>query len=64
MVEVIIYTSHGEITYTLRKTVDDFAERLTKAIESGYVSVETVEGSTLVINPLNAVAIEIKDFSE
>ena len=63
MVEIIIYTSQGAITYTVKKTVDNFVEVLTKARESGYVSVETVEGSSLVINPLNVAAIEIREIS-
>ena len=63
MVEIIIYTSQGAITYTVKKTVDNFLEVLTKALESGYVSVETVEGSSLVINPLNVAAIEIREIS-
>jgi hypothetical protein len=63
MVELIIYTSQGAITYAVKKTVDNFVEVLTKALESGYVSVETVEGSNLVINPLNVAAIEIREIS-
>ena len=64
MVEIIIYTSQGAITYTVKKTVDNFVEVLTKALESGYVSVETVEDSSLVINPLNVAAIEIRELSD
>lgn len=64
MVELTIYTAQGAITYTVKKTSDDFTDILTKAIESGYVSMETVEGSTLIINPLNAAAIEIKELSD
>lgn len=64
MVEIIIYTSQGAITYTVKKTVDNFVEVLTKALESGYVSVETVEGSSLIINPLNVAAIEIRELSD
>ena len=64
MVELTIYTAQGAITYTVKKTADDFANVLTQAIESGYVSVETAEGSVLIINPLNAAAIEIKELSD
>lgn len=64
MVELTIYTAQGAITYMVKKTSDDFTDILTKAIESGYVSMETVEGSTLIINPLNAAAIEIKELSD
>ena len=63
MVEIIIYTSQGAITYTVKKTVDNFVEVLTKALESGYVSVSTLEGSSLIINPLNVAAIEIRELS-
>lgn len=64
MVELTIYTAQGAITYMVKKTADDFTNVLTKAIESGYVSVETAEGSVLIINPLNAAAIEIKERSD
>ena len=63
MIELTIYTAQGVITYTIHKTSDDFTELLTSALEKGYVAVDTIEGSRLVINPLNAVVIEIKELS-
>ncbi len=65
MVEITIYTSQGAITYTVKKTVDDYEKVLTSALANGNVTtVETIEGSNLTIIPLNAVAIEVKELSE
>lgn len=61
MVEITIYTSQGAITYTVKKTVDNFAEVLTASLETGYVSVETEDGANLIINPVCAAAIEIRE---
>ena len=64
MVEITIYTSQGAITYTVLKTCDNFIEALTSALEKGYVSVDTTEGSRLIINPINAAAVEIKELDD
>ena len=64
MVEITIYTSQGAITYTVHKTVDNFVEVLSAALEKGYVTLETTEGACLIINPINAAAIEIKELDD
>lgn len=64
MTKITIYTSGGAVDYILKDTTDNFKIELASAIESGSVRVETIEGSILFINPLNAVAIEIEDFEE
>ena len=64
MLELTIYTAQGAIVYTINKTSENFIEVLTSALERGYVAVDTVEGSRLIINPLNVVAIEIKELSD
>ena len=64
MIELTIYTAQGAIAYTIHKTSDDFTELLTAALEKGYVAVDTIEGSRLVINPLNVAAIEIKELTD
>jgi len=58
--EITIYTGQGAITYEIKATCDNFTEVLVAAIEKGIVSVETTDGSTLVINALQASAIEIR----
>ena len=65
MTEVTIYTAGGAVTYTLRDTTDDFADDLANAIAEGNViKATTADGSLLVINPLNAAAIEIRSIDE
>ena len=64
MLELTIYTAQGAIVYTINKTSDNFIEVLTSALERGYVAVDTVEGSRLIITPLNVAAIEIKELSD
>ncbi len=64
MLELTIYTAQGAIVYTINKTSENFIEVLTSALERGYVAVDTVEGSRLIINPLNVAAIEIKELSD
>jgi hypothetical protein len=59
--EVTIYTSGGVVSYVLRATTKDFKRDLIAALEQGTVTVETLDGSSLIINPLNAAAIEVKD---
>ena len=58
-VEVTVYTGQGAITYSVKAASDNFIEAFLSAIEKGIVSVETVDGATLIINPLNAAAIEV-----
>lgn len=64
MLELTIYTAQGAIVCTINKTSENFIEVLTSALERGYVAVDTVEGSRLIINPLNVAAIEIKELSD
>lgn len=65
MTEITIYTSGGSVTYILRDTTEDFADELSDALAGGsVVKAETADGSLLVINPINAAAIEIKPVDE
>ena len=64
MIELTIYTAQGAIVYTINKTSENFIEVLTSALERGYVAVDTVEGSRLIINPLTVAALEIKELSD
>ncbi len=58
--EIVIYTTGGALTFDVLPTVDNFEKELSSALEEGTVIVDTVEGSQLVLNAINAVAIEIK----
>ena len=64
MTEITIYTTAGAVTYVVRDTCDNFKEKLTAALEQGTTTVETIEGSNLIVNPLNAAAIEVKEIEE
>ena len=57
--EVIIYTSTAAWSYNVEATTDDFQERLAAALEVGTVLLDTVEGSKLILNAINVVAIEV-----
>lgn len=65
MVALTLYTTHGAVEYTVQKTVDNYVETLTAALENGNITtVTTAEGSSLVIVPLNVTAIEIRDLKD
>lgn len=64
MTEIIIYTAGGIVSYVLRDTTKDYKRDLTAALENGTTTVETIDGSSLIINPLNAAAIEIRDHKQ
>ncbi len=64
MIDITIYTSSGVVQYTLKATTNNFKQDLIAGLEQGTVTVETLDGSSLIINPLNAAAIEIKDSTD
>ena len=59
--EVLIYTQNGAIPYEVVETCENFAEKLAAALEQGSVMLDTIDGSKLIINPINAAAIEIRE---
>lgn len=61
--ELTIYTSDAVLTFDVCATTSDFQDRLAAALEDGSVVLDTVEGSRLVLNAINVVAIEIHDVS-
>ncbi len=58
--ELIVYSNTAAIPYLVEVTIEDFQERLAKALEDGTVVLDTVEGSKLILNAINVVAIEIR----
>lgn len=58
--EVVIYTESAALSFNIIATTDDFQERLASALEEGTVVLDTAEGSRLVLNAINVVAIEIQ----
>lgn len=62
--EIIIYTSGGALSFEVIETVDNFRERLASFLEEGTVALDTVEGSQLIINSVNVVAVEIRNDEE
>ena len=59
--EVIIYTSNAALSFNVEATTTDFQERLASALEEGTVILDTIEGSKLVLNAINVVAIDIHE---
>ena len=57
--EVIIYTSNSALSFNVEATTTDFQERLASALEEGTVILDTVEGTKLILNAINVVAIEV-----
>ena len=58
--EVLIYTSNAALSFNVvATTTSDFQERLAAALEEGTVLLDTVEGSKLILNAINVVAIEV-----
>ena len=62
-VELTIYTAQGALGFTVKSTGCGFKEKLIDAIDSGTVVLETSEGTQLILNALNVVAIEVSDES-
>lgn len=59
--ELILYTSNAALSFNVNATVEDFQERLATALEEGTVILDTAEGSKLILNAINVVAIEIHE---
>lgn len=62
--EVIIYTSNAALSFNVEATTTDFQERLASALEEGTVILDTVEGTKLILNAINVVAIEVHKAGE
>ena len=59
--ELVIYTSNAALSFNVEATTTDFQERLANALEEGTVILDTIEGSKLVLNAINVVAIDIHE---
>lgn len=62
--EVLIYTTNGVLSFDVKVTCDGFIDRITEAIESGTVVLDTTEGTKLILSAINVVAIEIKQIEK
>ncbi len=62
--EVIIYTNSSAVAFNIEATTEDFQDRLASALENGTVILDTAEGSKLILNAINVVAIEIHTADE
>lgn len=56
---VTIYTQHGALEFHLVSEQEHFDEALADAMEQGTAVVNTLEGTKLIFNAINVVAIEI-----
>lgn len=59
--ELIIYTSNGALTFEVEATTDNFQDTLASALEGGTVVLDTTDGSRLILNAINVVAIEVRE---
>lgn len=59
--EIVIYTSDAALSFNIVATVENFQERLASALEEGTVVLDTIDGTKLILNAINAVAIEVHD---
>lgn len=59
--ELVIYTTGGALSFDVVAPCDDFRGKLAEALEAGLVVLDTAEGSQLVLNAVNVVAVEIKE---
>lgn len=62
--EVIIYTSNAALSFNVEATTDNFQEALASALEEGTVILDTIEGTKLILNAINVVAIEVHTAQE
>lgn len=58
---VTVYTQTGAISFEVAVTADDFSARLASALDNGSVILDTADGTKLVINAINVVAVEISE---
>ncbi len=56
---IIIITNYGCYTYDVK--YNRSREELAQALDNGPVYLETLGGSNIFINPINAVIIEIRN---
>lgn len=56
---ILVFTTNGAIEFNVLATVNEFQDRLVNALDEGTVILDTAEGSKLVLNTINVVAIEI-----
>jgi len=61
MVELIVYTQTGALSFNIVKAADKFADRIAAALEEGTVVLDTAEGTKLVLCAVNVVAVEIRE---
>lgn len=60
LIEIVICTDSAGLSYFVEAVEEDFVEQIANALEEGTVVLDTVEGSKLVLNAINVVAIEIR----
>jgi hypothetical protein len=57
--EIKVYTNYSVITYTIKWNAS--VTELARALVDDPVLLETIDGESIIINPLQAVLIEIKE---
>ena len=67
VVDIQTYTTQGAVlcnTVLVPNAVKDFPQMICDALEAGSVLLDLVVGGKLILNPLNAIAIEIGEQRE
>lgn len=57
--ELTIYTAQGALSFTIIGNGETFEDDLITAIDNGTVALDTIDGTRLILNAMNVVAIEI-----
>ena len=60
VIEIVICTDSAALSYFVEAVEEDFVEQIANALEEGTVVLDTVEGSKLILNAINVVAIELR----
>lgn len=67
VVDIQTYTTQGAVlcnTVLVPEAVKDFPQMICDALEEGCALLDLVVGGKLILNPLNAVAVEIGEQRE
>lgn len=60
VIEIVICTDSAALSYFVEEEEDRFILKIANALEEGTVVLDTVEGSKLILNAINVVAIELR----
>ena len=62
--KITCYTERGTLDFEIESDKQNFEQELTEAIAEGTVMVNTQINSTLILNAINLIAVEVIKLSE